>query len=236
MLQNISANNFINFMEKLLPYLIVLMFVFVGIGVYIGLFNSPSDYQQGDTVRIMYVHVPSAYLGLGAYLLLFTSSIFVLVYKSLLAEILASSSAFLGMIFTFICLITGSIWGNPMWGTWWVWDARLTSMLILFFIYIAYIIILKSFNSKTGYKIASVFALLGGVNIPIIKFSVDWWSTLHQPASIFRAEGSSVPIEMLVPLMLMLVGFSFIFVILLTYNIRYEYNIRKIKNIIKNER
>ncbi len=174
------------------------------LGLYFAFFASPADYQQGETVRIMYIHVPSAWMALLAYVAMAVMALFYLVWRHPLADIAARSMALPGASFAFITLVTGALWGRPMWGTWWVWDARLTSMLILFFLYLGYILLVDSFNSRErGSKSGAVLLLIGVINIPIIKFSVDWWNTLHQGASVFRAGGALIDKSMLIPLLLM---------------------------------
>jgi heme exporter protein C len=193
----------------------------ISLGLYYGLFDSPKDYQQGDAVRIMYVHVPSAWLASFLYFSLALSCIFYLVWKHPLADLIANAIAPIGLIFSILTLITGSLWGKPMWGTWWVWDARLTSMLILFFFYLGFILLSNAFERKIdGSKTASVLAIIGLINLPIIKFSVDWWHTLHQPSSILRMDGPSIDKEMLFPLSLMMVGFSLFSLYLIIINVK----------------
>jgi heme exporter protein C len=193
----------------------------ISLGLYYGLFDSPKDYQQGDAVRIMYVHVPSAWLASFLYFSLALSCIFYLVWKHPLADLIANTIAPIGLIFSILTLITGSLWGKPMWGTWWVWDARLTSMLILFFFYLGFILLSNAFERKIdGSKTASVLAIIGLINLPIIKFSVDWWQTLHQPSSILRMDGPSIDKEMLFPLSLMMVGFSLFSLYLIIINVK----------------
>lgn len=181
------------------------VFILSGLmGLYLGFFGSPADYQQGETVRIMYIHVPAAWMALMAYFLMAVAAFFFLVWKHPLADIGARAMALPGAGFALICLITGSFWGRPMWGTWWVWDARLTSMLILFFLYLGYIALADGFDrSERGSKSAAVLLLVGVINLPIIKFSVDWWNTLHQGASVMRLDGPSIDPSMLTPLLLM---------------------------------
>ena len=201
--------------------LIILSTTMISLGLYYGLFDSPKDYQQGDAVRIMYVHVPSAWLASFLYLSLAVSCIFYLVWKHPLADLIANAIASIGLIFSILTLITGSLWGKPMWGTWWVWDARLTSMLILFFFYLGFILLSNAFERKIdGSKTASVLAIIGLINLPIIKFSVDWWHTLHQPSSILRMDGPSIDKEMLFPLSLMMVGFSLFSLYLIIINVK----------------
>ena len=201
--------------------LIILSTTMISLGLYYGLFDSPKDYQQGDAVRIMYVHVPSAWLASFLYFSLAISCIFYLVWKHPLADLIANAIAPIGLIFSVLTLITGSLWGKPMWGTWWVWDARLTSMLILFFFYLGFILLSNAFERKIdGSKTASVLAIIGLINLPIIKFSVDWWHTLHQPSSILRMDGPSIDKEMLFPLALMMVGFSLFSLYLIIMNVK----------------
>ena len=184
------------------------IFMITGLyGLYLGFLASPADYQQGETVRIMYIHVPAAWMALMAYFVMAVAAFFFLVWKHPLADIGARAMALPGAGFALICLVTGSFWGRPMWGTWWVWDARLTSMLVLFFLYIGYIALADGFDrSERGSKSASVLLLVGVINLPIIKFSVDWWNTLHQGASVMRLDGPSIDPSMLTPLLLMAVA------------------------------
>jgi len=194
----------------LLPYCAALTIGLIGLGLYLGLFVSPEDYQQGDTVRIMYVHVPSAWMALFTYMLIAVASGVGLVWRHPLAFMVARAAAPLGAAFTALALITGSLWGKPMWGTWWEWDGRLTSVLILFFIYLGHIALSNAFDDqKRGDQAAAVLGLVGVVIVPIIKFSVDWWYTLHQPASVFRLDGPTIHESQLWPLMIMALGFMF---------------------------
>ncbi len=185
------------------------------IGLYYALFASPPDYQQGDSVRIMYIHVPAAYIALLAYSGLAVFSGIFLIWKAPIAQICAESIAPIGAVFTVICLATGSLWGKPIWGSWWVWDARLTSVLILLFLYLGYIALLDAFPKRQqGQKSAAIVALIGALNLPIIKFSVEWWNTLHQPASLLRMEGVALASEMLTPLLWMLSAYTALFITL----------------------
>jgi heme exporter protein C len=187
----------------------------------LALFVSPPDYQQGEAVRIMYVHVPAAYLASLAYVVVALASATTLIWRHPLADIAAQEAAPLGAGFTLICLISGSLWGEPMWGTWWVWDARLTSVLVLFFLYLGYIALVHAFDDPTrGARAGAILALVGVVNLPIIKFSVDWWSTLHQPESIFRLGGPTIAAAMLWPLAVMALGFTLFFITLLLVRMR----------------
>jgi heme exporter protein C len=200
----------------------------LAIGLYLSLLVAPPDYQQGDTVRIMFVHVPAAWMALSIYLFVAVASAVALVWRHPLAEVAARAAAPIGATFTLVCLVTGSLWGRPMWGAWWVWDARLTSVLILFFLYLGYIALVNAFDDPArGGRAGSVLALVGIVNLPIIKFSVDWWNTLHQPASVVRMGGPRIDISMLVPLLVMAAAFSLLFLALLMLRMRTELNERK---------
>ena len=197
------------------------------IGLIFALFISPPDYQQKETVRIMYIHVPCAWMSLITYSFIFFNSLFFLIWRFPLFLLLAKESIILGIIFTFSTLFSGSLWGKPTWGTYWVWDARLTSFLILFFIFLGLKLIKDAYSSSNkGDGIFSYLAIIGGVNLPIIKFSVDWWNTLHQPASILRTGGISISNEMLLPLFIMAIGFLFLFVytLLLSTEIKIKEN------------
>ena len=197
-------------------------------GLYLSLFVAPADYQQGESVRIMFIHVPSAWMATSVYLFVAVASAVALVWRHPVAAVAAAAAAPVGATFTFVCLVTGSLWGKPMWGTWWVWDARLTSVLVLFFLYLGYIALVNGFESaERGERAGAVLALVGVVNLPIIKFSVDWWNTLHQPASIFRAGGPTIDRSMLVPLLIMIAAFTLLFAWLLVVRMRTALNERK---------
>lgn len=201
-------------------------------GLYFGLFVAPADYQQGETVRIMYVHVPSAWMAMFVYSSIAIASAMALIWKHPLADLIGKASAPVGAGFTVICLVTGSLWGKPMWGTWWVWDARLTSVLILFFLYLGYIALNNAFDDPVrGAKTSAVLALVGAVNLPIIKFSVDWWNTLHQPASVTRLDAPAIHSSMLWPLLLMALGFTLFYFSILILRIRSEVAAARIRNI-----
>lgn len=206
---------------RVLPWSTAATLALFAVGIYFALFASPADYQQGETVRIMYVHVPSAWIAMGCYTFIAVMSAVALIWKHPLADIAARAAAPLGAGFTLIVLITGSLWGKPTWGTWWVWDARLTSVLVLFFLYLGHIALTNAFdNPQRGARAAAVLALVGFVNIPIIKFSVDWWNTLHQPASVLRMGGPTIAPEMLTPLLLMALAYSGLFGVLMILRIR----------------
>ena len=228
--QNISPKNFYFFSSKIIPWAFLFSLLFISYGLYLGLFVAPSDYQQGDAFRIIYVHVPSAWLSLFAYTSVFVCSVISLIWKIKVFEILSIASAKNGAIFTFLALITGSIWGKPMWGTWWVWDARLTSVAILFFLYLIIIFLKNSFtNINLGEKITAVLILVGSVNLPIIKYSVDWWNTLHQPASITKFSSPSIDPSMLRPLIIMTIAFALIGLIIAIMRIKAEILQRKLR-------
>jgi heme exporter protein C len=196
----------------LLPLSAVGSMLLLAWGLHLALVASPADYQQGETVRIMYVHVPSAYLAMAGYGVMAVCSLFYLVWRHPMADMIARSAAPVGCVFALVTLITGSIWGKPMWGAWWVWDARLTSFLLLFILYLGYMALEGAFEHPARERqAAAVLALIGAVNLPIIKFSVDWWSTLHQPASLIRSGGTSIHPSMLTPLLVMLAAFSLFF-------------------------
>ena len=201
------------------------------IGLTTGLVFSPEDYQQGHSVRIMYVHVPAAWLALSSYTFIAVMSFTAFVWRHTVADIVAQSAALPGAVFTALALATGAIWGKPTWGAWWVWDARLTSMLVLLFIYLGYMAIWQSVVDRTrAAKFARIVALAGFINIPIIKFSVDWWNSLHQPASILRADGPTVHSSMLVPLFAMLIAYTALFVWLVFTGARAEFMAQRARN------
>ncbi|PKU24515.1 heme ABC transporter permease [Telmatospirillum siberiense] len=214
------------------PWLALASVLLIGVGLYFALFGSPADYQQGQTVRIMYVHVPSAWLGMVGYTTMALASAVGLIWKHPLADLVAKAAAPIGASFTFLCLATGSLWGKPMWGTWWAWDARLTSMLILLFLYLGYMALQSAFDDPgRGARAAAILALAGFINVPIIKFSVDWWKTLHQPASLMKMSGPTLPPSMLTPLLLMVAGFTCFFVVVLLLRVRAEIIASKIRAI-----
>ena len=227
----INPSKFNQLTDIIIKPVFYLSMVTLAMGLIFALFLSPNDYQQGLTVRIMYVHVPSAWLALLTFAIMTIYSIIALAFKIPFGFIINSAVAPIGAIFTLICLVTGSLWGKPMWGTWWVWDARLTSVAILFIIYLIIIIINFSFeNRNIREKIVAVFVIIGSINLPIIKFSVDWWNTLHQPASLSKLSSPSIDPSMLRHLLIMTVAFMLIgFLIAL---IRIKSEILSIKNNI----
>jgi heme exporter protein C len=195
---------FRRFTASVLPVLSVVTALALACGLYLALIESPPDYQQGETVRIMFVHVPSAWLSMLGYGLLAALGAALLVWRHPLAALMARASAPVGACFALVCLVSGSLWGRPMWGAWWVWDARLTSMLLLFLLYLGHIALTHAYDEpERGDRAAAILALVGVINLPVIKFSVDWWNTLHQPASVARLGGPSIHPAILIPLLVM---------------------------------
>ncbi|HWB51412.1 MAG TPA: heme ABC transporter permease [Stellaceae bacterium] len=216
---------FMRLSRAVLPVLAGATVAMLALGLYLALFVAPPDYQQGESVRIMFVHVPAAWMALLVYLVVAAASFVALVWRHPLAEIAAQAAAPLGAAFTLVCLATGSLWGRPMWGTWWAWDARMTSVLVLFFLYLGYIALVNAFDDAgRGSRAGSVLALVGVVNLPIIKFSVDWWNTLHQSESVFRAGGPTIDPSMLWPLLVMALGYLLLFAALLLVRMRTALN------------
>ena len=216
-----SPNAFLRLSAAALPWLAAAFTAALAGGLYTALIASPPDYQQGQSVRIMYVHVPAAWMALAVYAVMACASAAFLIWRHPLADLAARQSAVPGAVFTLICLITGSLWGKPMWGAWWVWDARLTSVLVLFFLYVGYIALEGSVEqSERGRKACAVLALLGFANLPVIKFSVVWWNTLHQPASVIRAGGPAIHGRMLAPLLLMALAFALYYALVLIARMR----------------
>ena len=227
-----NPTRFLRTAAAVLPWSTALTIVLIGSGIYFAFAASPPDYQQGETVRIMYVHVPAAWMAMFAYAYMAAASGAGLVWKHPVAHVTARAAAPVGACFTLICLVTGSLWGKPMWGTWWVWDARLTSVLILFFLYLGYIALVNAFDDAArGERVAAILCLAGAVNLPIIKFSVDWWNTLHQPASVTRIGLPSIHISMMIPLLLMAAGFAALLVSLVIVRTRGEIAARRIRLI-----
>ncbi len=226
----INPNKFNNLADVITKPLFYLSIFALIIGLVFSLYLSPDDYQQGSTVRIMYIHVPSAYLALLTYFIMVIYSILSLAFRIPFGFIVNSAVAPIGAVFTLICIVSGSLWGKPMWGTWWVWDARLTSVAILFIMYLIIIFLNFSFeNNIVRDKIVAVFIILGSINLPIIKFSVDWWNTLHQPASISKLSSPSIDSSMLVPLLIMMFAFTLIGLFIAIIRIKTEIMLRKNK-------
>jgi heme exporter protein C len=207
-----NPGQFLRLSGAVLPWLTGAALVLTALGLGWGLFLAPADWQQGDAVRIMYVHVPAAWLASSGYLALAACSVLSLVWRHPLADLAAGEIGPVGAGFTALCLATGSLWGKPMWGAWWVWDARLTSVLVLFFLYLGHIALVRAFDDPTrGYRAGAILALVGVVNLPIIKFSVDWWNTLHQPASISLTGAPTMYVGMLWPLLFAAFGYTLAF-------------------------
>ena len=219
------------FSQRVQPGLAFATVLMLAVGVYMAFFVAPEDYQQGKTVRIMFLHVPSAWLSMGGYALLAALGASLLVWRHPLAALMARAAAPVGASFAAVCLLTGSLWGRPMWGTYWVWDARLTSMLLLFFLYLGHIALSRAYDSpERGDRAAAILALIGVINLPIIKFSVDWWNTLHQPASITRLDAPAIHNSILVPLLWMAVSLLFLFVWLVLLRTETEIDRRRLEN------
>ncbi|WP_117233423.1 heme ABC transporter permease [Vibrio maerlii] len=198
--------------QKLLPWFAAIALICLSIGTVWGLAFAPADYQQGDSFRIIYIHVPSAIWSMGVYMSMAIAAFIGLVWQLKLANMAAAAMAPIGAVYTFIALLTGAVWGKPMWGAWWVWDARLTSELILLFLYLGVIALYHAFDDqKTAAKAAGILAIVGVVNLPIIHFSVEWWNTLHQGATITKFDKPSMSTDMLWPLLLNILGFAFFF-------------------------
>jgi heme exporter protein C len=216
-----NPGRFLRLAGRLQPWLTWPALVLTAAGLAWGLFFSPADWQQGDAVRILYIHVPAAWLASGGYAMLAACSAASLIWRHPLADLAAGEISPVGAAFTALCLVTGSLWGEPTWGTWWVWDARLTSVLVLFFLYAGHIALLRAFDDpQRGQRMAAVLALVGVVNLPIIKFSVDWWNTLHQPATITLTGAPSMAPSMLWPLLATSVGYTLAFAAIVTARTR----------------
>ena len=228
MLKNFFPGKILSLDNKWINILLILMIFVIFSGLIYALFISPPDYIQGDTVRIMYVHVPSSFISLGCFAIIGTASILNLIFKARFMSLIAKSLAPAGIIFTIISIVTGSLWGKPTWGVWWVWDARLTSMLILFCFYLVYILTWKFVNDfEKANKISSIIAIIGLLNLPVIKYSVDWWNTLHQPSSITLTSAPTIHYKMLIPLIIMLLGF--VIFSLIIFLMKYKTEIMKYK-------
>ena len=228
MFNQFPPSKIFSFTSKAPKYIFAIFIVIISIGLIEALFLSPEDYLQSDSVRIMYVHVPAAWISLGIFSLIALLSFSILIFKNKFFPLVAKSLAPSGFVFNIIALVTGSIWGKPTWGTWWVWDARITSMLILGLFYLLYIIAWRIVETNNVNKITSIIAIIGVVNVPIIKFSVDWWSTLHQPSSINILSKSTIHESMLLPLIIMTAAFALFS--LLIFLMKYNTELIKIKN------
>ena len=225
-----NPTRFMELSARALPWAAGAAALIIAYGLYLSFFVAPPDYQQGETVRFMFIHVPSAWLAMAGYALIAISSFGLLVFRHPLADVSAKAAAPIGAVFTFLALVTGSLWGRPTWGTYWVWDARLTSVLILFFLYLGLIALRSSIEDETlAGKLTAVLALVGVVMLPVIKFSVEWGNTLHQPASVMRIDGPSIDPSILTPLLVMAVGFTAMFVALHMKAMRNEILRRRVK-------
>ena len=223
---------FLKFANACLPWFIAITALLFAVGLYMGLVTSPPDARQGETVRIMYIHVPAASLALFIYVGLAVFSATAIIFRHPLADAAAKAAAPIGAVYCFLALATGSLWGKPMWGTWWVWDARLTSMFVLMLLYLGYIAVWNSIDDPhRAASIARVVAIVGVINVPIVKFSVNWWNTLHQPASILKMGGPSIDRSMLWPLFLMALAYAMLFLTLLLISLRSEIAARKLRQI-----
>ena len=226
-----NPDRFMRFTRPLTPVLWVVAGLLLVVGTWLS-FTAPEDYQQGDTVRIMFVHVPAASLGLMAYAALGVASFFSLVFRHVLADAAARAAALPGAVFTALALVTGALWGKPMWGTWWVWDARLTSVLVLFLFYVGYMALRSAIDDEVrGARAAAVLGLVGLINLPIVRFSVDWWNTLHQPASLLRMGGTSLDPAYLAPLLVMMAAYGALFGAVWLTAIRSEVRRRRVMTL-----
>lgn len=228
-----NPTRFMELSQQLLPWISGLAAVVLAYGLYLTFFASPPDYQQGETVKIMYIHVPAAWLSMMGYMIIAASSFGLLVFRHPLADVSAKAAAPIGAAFTFLALITGSLWGKPMWGAYWVWDARLTSVLILFFLYIGLIALRSALDEDPALagKLTAVLGLVGVVILPVIRFSVDWWNTLHQPASVLKVGGPAIHSSILTPLLVMAAGFTLLFFALHLKGMRNEILRRRVRSL-----
>src|SRR6188472_2043487 len=227
-----NPSRFLALSSRLMPWLVAATLIGFAIALPKA-WLAPDDYQQGATVKIMFIHVPGAWLGIFGWVLMSAAALGTLVWRHPLADVAAKAAAPIGAAFTLMCLVTGSLWGRPMWGTYWVWDARLSSVLVLFLMYLGVIALWRTMDDPTrAARAAAVFTLVGAINIPIIKFSVDWWNTLHQGASVLRLGGSRLDISFLVPLITMLVAFTLLFITLHVAAMRNEIMRRRIRTML----
>jgi heme exporter protein C len=227
-----NPSRFLALTGRVLPWLAAATVVAFAIGIGQA-YVAPDDYQQGATVKIMFIHVPAAWLGTFAWMLMSVAALGTLVWRHPLADVAAKAAAPIGAAFTLMCLITGSLWGRPMWGAYWVWDARLTSVLVLFLMYLGVMALWRTIEEPTrAARVVAVLTLVGAINIPIIKFSVDWWSTLHQPASVLRLGGSTIHPTILMPLITMLVAFTLLFLTLHLAAMRNEILRRRVRTML----
>src|SRR5579871_379551 len=226
-----NPSRFLALADRAIPWLGLATAVAFAVGISEAL-GAPDDYQQGATVKIMFLHVPGAWLGMLGWGLMSVAALGTLVWRHPLADVAAKAAAPIGAAFTFLALVTGSLWGRPMWGTYWEWDARLTSVLILFLMYLGLMALWRAVEDPSrAARAAAVLTLVGAINIPIIKFSVDWWNTLHQPASVFRMGGSSLDAAFLIPLLVMALAFTLLFITLHVAAMRNEILRRRVRSL-----
>ena len=226
-----NPTRFLRLVDRVLPWLVAATALAFAVGL-VQAMHAPDDYQQGATVKIMFLHVPSAWLGMLGWTLMSAAALGTLVWRHPLADVAGKAAAPIGAAFTFICLVTGSLWGRPTWGTYWVWDARLTSMLVLLLLYLGVIALYwTAEDPNRGSRAAAVLILVGALNLPIIKFSVDWWNTLHQPASILRMGGSAIDPSILIPLLVMAFAFTLLFFTLHLATMRNEILRRRLRTM-----
>ncbi len=218
-----SPREFFRISGSMIPWLAATTLLLLLIGLYLGLFVAPPDYQQGESYRIMFIHVPSAWMSLFVYMVMAGAAAIGLIWRIKLAHVIAMSSAPIGASFTFLALVTGSLWGKPMWGAWWVWDARLTSELILLFLYLGVMALYAAFEERrTAQRAAGILAIVGVINVPIIHYSVMWWNTLHQGPTVTKFDAPSIHLSMLAPLLIMAVAFTVFYVVVLLMRARWE--------------
>jgi len=230
MVYSLRPGSFYKLKRRALPLCWGICIVAFCVGFYLALVASPADYQQKEAVRVMYVHVPAAWLAMGLYAVMAVMNLAGFIWRNLLAFMIAKATAPIGLTFNLLCMITGALWGKPMWGAWWVWDARLTSITILAFLYLGYMALIDMFEDQDhGLKMGAILSLIGIVNLPVIKWSVTWWNTLHQPASVFRLDGPTIHIEMLLPLLIMAIGFACLAIALMFMRTEIELKSRRVK-------
>jgi len=228
-----NPGRFLRLSRRILPWLAISGATLTAASLAWGFLFAPADWQQGGAVRIMYVHVPSAWLASAGYLALALCSLASLVWRHPLADLAAVEIGPVGAGFTAVCLVTGSLWGKPMWGAWWVWDARLTSVLVLFFLYLGHVALVRAFDDpQRGLRAGAILALVGAINLPIIKFSVDWWNTLHQPASITLTGAPSMYMGMLLPLFAAAAGYGLVFAAIVVARLRASVMERRIRGLL----
>jgi heme exporter protein C len=227
-----NPSRFLALAERLLPWLAAATALAFAAGLYEAFFVAPEDYQQGATVRIMFIHVPGAWLGMLGWTIMSVAALGTLVWRHPLADVALKTAAPIGAAFTFVCLVTGALWGRPMWGTYWVWDARLTSVLVLLLMYLGLIALWRAIEDPSrAARAAAVLTLVGAINLPIIKFSVDWWNTLHQPASLLRVGAPTIHPAILVPLLVMTLAFTLLFLTLYLSAMRNEILRRRVRTL-----